>query len=74
MGSFKQIKDAERVRAELILLNLDARVEAAKGRGSDTWHRVLVGPFQNRSKLAKARSTLVSNRFDTLLLKRKIKT
>lgn len=69
-GSFKRPEDAERRRAELALLGLEAKVDAVTANG-DTWHRVQVGPFTNRSKLAKARSTLVSNGIDTLLIKKK---
>ncbi len=71
VGSFKKSADADRMRAQLILMNLEASVETVTVRNGETWHRVLVGPFDNRSKLAKARSTLVSNDINPLLLKRK---
>lgn len=71
-GSFKNAEDADRLRAKLILLGLDTKVEAVSGKGNDTWHRVQVGPFTSRSKLAKARSTLINNNIETLLLKRKV--
>ncbi|MAZ89052.1 MAG: carbamoyl-phosphate synthase small subunit [Cellvibrionaceae bacterium] len=71
VGSFKKNADADRLRAELILMNLDAQVETVTVRNGETWHRVLVGPFQSRSKVAKARSVLVSNDINPLLLKRK---
>lgn len=71
-GSFKNGEDADRLRAKLILLGLDTKVEAVSGKGNDTWHRVQVGPFTSRSKLAKARSTLINNNIETLLLKRKV--
>lgn len=70
VASFKKASDAEQLRAELILLNLDATVETAKVRNGETWHRVLVGPFDSRSKLAKARSILISNKLEALVLKR----
>ncbi len=70
-GSFKTSKDADRRRAELLLLGLEAKIEAVQANG-DTWHRVYVGPFTSRSKLSKARSTLISEGIETLLLKRKI--
>ncbi len=70
VASFRGKRDAEQLRAELILLNLDAQVEQAKIRNGETWHRVLVGPFISRSRLAKARSTLVSHNHDALVLKR----
>jgi cell division protein FtsN len=71
VGSFKKTADADRLRAELILMNLEAQVETVTVRNGETWHRVLVGPYQSRSKVAKARSTLVSNDINPLLLKRK---
>lgn len=71
VASFKTAQDAERLRAELILLNLKATTEEAKIRNGETWHRVLVGPFTSHSKLAKARDTLLSNKHEALVLKRK---
>lgn len=71
VGSFKKSADADRLRAELILMNLEAQVETVTVRNGETWHRVLVGPYLSRSKVAAARSTLVSNDINPLLLKRK---
>ena len=68
-GSFKNIEDADRRRAELILLGMDTAVSDTKG-SNGRWYRVQVGPFETRSKLAKARSTLTNLGIDTLLLKR----
>lgn len=70
VASFKHVDDAEQLKVELLLLNLDAQVEQARIRNGETWHRVLVGPFDSRSKREKARSTLVANRYDALVLKR----
>ena len=71
-GSFKSAEDADRLRAKLILLGLDTKVEAVSGKGKGTWHRVQVGPFKSRSKLSAARNTLITEGIETLLLKRKI--
>ncbi len=68
-GAFKQKADAEARRAQLLMLNLDPRIEetdSANGR----WFRVYLGPFQSRSKLNKARSLTAGENIDTLLLKR----
>lgn len=70
VASFQNIKDAEQLRAELVLLNMNATVENATIRNGETWYRVLVGPFVSRSNLAKARSTLASNKLNALVLKR----
>lgn len=72
VASFKDLKDAEQVRAELILLNMEARIEQATVRDDETWHRVVVGPFTSRSKLSKARSTLISNNYNAQVRKRSI--
>ncbi len=71
-GSFRSHEDADRRRARLILLGMDVKIESSTGEEGSTWHRVLVGPFASRSKLAKARSTLINKGIDTLLLKRKV--
>lgn len=72
VGSFRRVADADNLRAQLILLNLEARTEAVTIRDGEQWHRVVVGPFDTQSKLAKARSTLVSNQYNALVLKRKL--
>lgn len=71
VGSFKKIEDADRLRAELILMNLNAQVETVTVRNGQTWHRVLVGPYYSSSTVSKARSILVSKDINPLLLKRK---
>ena len=71
-GSFKHAEDADRLRAKLILLGLDTKVEAVSGKGKGTWHRVQVGPFKSRSRLSKARNTLIAQGIETLLLKKKV--
>lgn len=68
-GSFRRLEDADRRRAELILLGMDATISDTKG-SNGRWYRVQVGPFETRSKLAKARGTLANRGIDTLLLKR----
>lgn len=70
VASFKNAQDAEQLKVELILLNMEATIEEARIRNGETWHRVLVGPFTSRAQLAKARSTLVENRYEALVLKR----
>ena len=68
VASYKKPEDAEQLKVELILLNLVAKTEAVNVRNGETWYRVLVGPFESRSELAKARSTLVSNGHQALVM------
>lgn len=68
-GSFRQREDADRRRAELLLLGLEPSVEESKGENG-RWFRVYLGPFQTRSAMSKARSLTAGQNIDTLLLKR----
>ncbi len=71
-GSFRNTNDADRQRAQLLLMNMNARIETASPKGkNDVWHRVLVGPFESRSKMASARQTMISNGINPLVLKKK---
>lgn len=68
-GSFRQRDDADRRRAELLLLGLEPRVEETSG-DNGRWFRVYLGPFDSRAKMSKARSLTAAQDIDTLLLKR----
>lgn len=68
-GSFRQREDADRRRAELLLLGLEPRIEESTADNGH-WFRVFLGPFDSRSKMARARSLAAGQNIDTLLLKR----
>lgn len=70
-ASFRNLNDANSLRAKLILLNLDVSIESSMNKQQQEWYRVMVGPFASRSKLAKARSILASNNINSLVIKRK---
>lgn len=69
-GSFRQAQDADRRRAQLFLLGLTPRVEETRG-DTGRWYRVVLGPFESRSAMAKARSLTAQEDIDTLLIQRK---
>lgn len=68
-GSFRQAEDADRRRAELLLLGLDPRVEETHG-DTGRWYRVVLGPFESRSAMARARGLTAQQDIDTLLVQR----
>ncbi len=68
-GSFRQREDADARRAELLLLGLEPRIEAASG-DNGRWYRVYLGPFDSKAGVARARSLTAAQGIDTLLLKR----
>ncbi len=69
-GSFRSFNDADRRRAQIILLGLDAKVESVEANG-DRWHRVYVGPFKSNNTLSDARSKLINEGIDTLVIRQK---
>jgi hypothetical protein len=66
-GSFRRAEDADSLRAQLILLNLNAEVSKFNHNG-EVWHRVIVGPFENHSAMSSARTSLLENGIESLLL------
>jgi len=69
-GSFRKQADADRVRAQVILLGQSARVESGAVR-DETWYRVMVGPFSDRSQVSAAQKQLSANGFSNLLLQQR---
>ncbi|UYM14638.1 SPOR domain-containing protein [Endozoicomonas euniceicola] len=70
-GSFRSEKDAERLRATLILAGLTPRISKVSVAGGETWHRVQIGPFDDQGSLDNARRILAEQKIDSLLLKLK---
>ena len=68
VGSFRQQADADRRRGELALLGLEATVEPGDGNNG-RWYRVYLGPFEDRSEMARAQALTAQADMDTLLLK-----
>lgn len=69
-GSFRNQSDADKLRAQIILLGQNVQIESGKVR-EETWHRVLVGPYGSREQLAAAQKQLAGNGFSNLLLQQR---
>ncbi|MES2817784.1 MAG: SPOR domain-containing protein [Pseudomonadota bacterium] len=69
-GSFRKQSDADKVRAQIILLGQSVQVESGTVR-DETWYRVLVGPFSSREQLSQSQKQLASNGFSNLLLQQR---
>ena len=69
VGSFRKLGDADRLKASLALLGLEAQIQTVSINGEETWHRVRVGPYTDRTGLGEARSRLKDNQFTPMLLK-----
>ena len=59
-GSFREATEADRHKAKLALLGIEARVEKAKV-GNVIWHRVKIGPYDNPSSVATIKELLQKN-------------
>ncbi len=68
-GSFRNRSDADRLRAKLIMHGLDVRMQAVKSGDGSTWHRILLGPFESRSKLNQAQDILADENTESMLIK-----
>lgn len=69
-GSFRKQVEADKVRAQIILLGQDVRVERVTVR-EEPWFRVLVGPFTTREQLNLAQKTLAGSGYKNLLLQQR---
>ncbi|WP_137818703.1 MULTISPECIES: SPOR domain-containing protein [unclassified Pseudomonas] len=69
-GSFRKQEDADKVRAQILLLGQNVQVESGTVR-EETWYRVLVGPFSNREQLTSAQKKLAGSGFSNLLLQQR---
>lgn len=69
-GSFRKQADADKVRAQIILLGQSVSVESGTVK-DETWYRVLVGPFSNREQLTTAQKQLSGAGFSNLLLQQR---
>ncbi len=71
VGSFRRYDRADRLKAQLALLGLEANIQDVTVNGNETWHRVRLGPFHSLHKLNETREVLKQHRVEALLLKLK---
>jgi len=67
-GSFKSSEEADRMKANLVLLGLDVVVQTVSVNDV-RWHRVRVGPLSTEQALRQARAQLLEHNIDFMLLK-----
>jgi cell division protein FtsN len=67
-GSYRNEADANRVRAQLALQGIDAKVQRV-AVDADVWHRVRIGPVSNLDELNKLRRQLQAADVDALVIR-----
>jgi len=68
-GSFRRTEDADRMRAQLALNNIESHIQRVTINDSQTWYRVRVGPFQSARKMDIVRNRLRAQSIDPIVLK-----
>lgn len=68
-GSFRRLTDADRLRARLILMGLNASIEKVSIANGEAWHRVQVGPFESRRDVKRAKAKLAGEGIESMVLK-----
>lgn len=63
-GSFPKADDAEKLKARLALLGVEASVQSATIPDKGIWYRVRLGPYKSEEELSRARSFLKQNGVD----------
>lgn len=68
-GSFRSFVEADRLKASLVLLGIEATIQTVTVNNKDTWHRVHIGPYKDLAELNQIRTRLKQNHIDAVLLK-----
>jgi len=67
-GTYRKEADANRVRAQLALQGIEAKVQRV-AVDADVWHRVRIGPISNLDELNKLRRQLQAADVDALVIR-----
>jgi cell division protein FtsN len=71
MGSFRRFEDADRMKASLALIGIEAEVQKVTINNKDTYHRVRSGPYRSEAQLNRVRKLAKDNNISTLVIKLK---
>jgi len=64
-GSFQNVDDAEKLKAKLAMLGVEANVQSATIPDKGVWYRVRLGPYHSADEESQARSFLKQNGVDS---------
>jgi len=67
-GSFRNLADADRMRALIAMQGVESKIQKVT-IDKDTWHRVRVGPITDLKRLEDARSRLRQARVEALVIR-----
>jgi Cell division protein len=67
-GAFRKLEEADRRKATLALLGIEASIETVSGEG-ETWYRVRIGPYKNPAESEAVRARLKARQINTVLVR-----
>ena len=70
-GSFRQPEQADRLKARLALLGIEANIQTVHIKNGETWHRVRVGPIKDIATLNRTRKRLRDVGVPSIVVKNK---
>lgn len=70
-GSFPRTAEADKLRAQLLLLGLPTSVQKVELEPGKVWHRVQAGPFPDKASLAAAQQKLASAHIQAIVVRPK---
>ncbi|HEY5603338.1 MAG TPA: SPOR domain-containing protein [Gammaproteobacteria bacterium] len=68
-GSFKDFQEADRLKANLALMGIQANIEKVTLNHSEVWHRVRIGPLASEREMHKIRNRLREGNIEPITLK-----
>ena len=68
VGSFKKMSDADRQKARLALLGVEAEIQKVNIGGGEVYHRVLTRPIASKTELNAKRKMFQQNRINSLVV------
>ncbi|MCU7929553.1 MAG: SPOR domain-containing protein [Candidatus Thiodiazotropha sp. (ex Codakia rugifera)] len=71
MGSFRKHQDADRLKARLALIGIEAEIQKVSINNRDTYHRVRSGPYNSQNQLNAVRRLANENSITSLVIKLK---
>jgi len=71
VGSFRNLEDADRLKAKLALGGFDVEIQTISMNGGDSWYRVRLGPYKDTGAVYRIRTELQKNGLAPLVLKEK---
>lgn len=68
-GSFRSHAQADRLKATLALLGINAHIEIGTGRNDARWHRIRIGPLNDPQEVQAIRRRLQENNIPSIAIK-----